>query len=363
MNDPLPVLVPLLNPNEPESRLVAIHVAEGARVQPGQRLVTLETTKASLEVEAEGAGYVAGLRARVGDLLRAGETLCWLSESPEWRPPAAGIAAAEPALPEGLRMTAPALALARATGLDLARLAIGPLITEAHLRELLGGEKASGEGTDRRLIVYGGGGHGKAVIEALRAMGRHEIIGVVDDGLSAGSQVLGVSVIGGGGELADLYAQGIRWAANAVGGIGDAQSRVSVFQRLVGAGFSCPEIVHPTAFVEASASLSPGVQIMPHAYVGSEAVIGFGAIVNTSAVVSHDCRLGAYANVSPGALLAGGVQVGESALIGMGATVNLGVVIGAGARIGNSAVVKADVPAGGLVRAGAVWPDRPEAAR
>jgi serine acetyltransferase len=42
----------------------------------------------------------------------------------------------------------------------------------------------------------------------------------------------------------------------------------------------------------------------------------------------------------------------------MGATVNLGVVIGDGARVGNSAVVKKDVPPGGIVRAGSIWPER-----
>jgi len=34
------------------------------------------------------------------------------------------------------------------------------------------------------------------------------------------------------------------------------------------------------------------------------------------------------------------------------------VVIGDGARVGNSAVVKKDVPPGGIVRAGMVWPKK-----
>lgn len=224
--------------------------------------------------------------------------------------------------------------------------------------KLAGVAAESNEMVDRRMIVYGGGGHGKAVIEAVRAAGIHEVVGIVDDGLPRGSQVLGLPVLGGADALAGLLAQGICLAANGVGGIGDAQSRVSVFRRLVEAGFSCPAVVHPAALVEPSASLSPGVQVMPLAYVGSEAQIGFGVLINTSAVVSHDCCLAAHANVSPGALLAGGARIGEAAQVGMGATVNLGVVIGDGARVGNSAVVKKDVPPGGLVRAGSVWPER-----
>ena len=50
------------------------------------------------------------------------------------------------------------------------------------------------------------------------------------------------------------------------------------------------------------------------------------------------------------------MQVGEGTLIGMGVTVNLRVRIGHGARIGNGATIKADLPEGGVVRAGTIWP-------
>jgi acetyltransferase-like isoleucine patch superfamily enzyme len=41
----------------------------------------------------------------------------------------------------------------------------------------------------------------------------------------------------------------------------------------------------------------------------------------------------------------------------MGVSVNLNVRIGSRAMIGNSAVVKADVPANQIVRAGQIWPE------
>jgi acetyltransferase-like isoleucine patch superfamily enzyme len=61
-------------------------------------------------------------------------------------------------------------------------------------------------------------------------------------------------------------------------------------------------------------------------------------------------------NIAPGALLAGNVSIGEGVLVGMGVTINLNVQVGQGAKIGNSAVVKADVPADQVVRAGMIWP-------
>jgi acetyltransferase EpsM len=197
---------------------------------------------------------------------------------------------------------------------------------------------------------------GKALIDLLRALHTYQIVGIIDDGIAAEQTIMGVPVLGGNERLAGLYARGIRQAVNAVGGIGNIAIRIKVFQILAGAGFGCPAVVHPAAYVENSASLAPGVQVFARAYVGSEARLGFGAIVNTGAIVSHDCVLENYANVSPGALLAGEVKIGAASLVGMGATINLRVSVGAGARIGNGATVKEDVPEKGIVRAGTIWP-------
>jgi len=361
------VIIPLINPNEPEALLAGMFVAEGQHVAAGEPLCTLETTKTTAEVAAEREGYIVGLRFTSGQTARAGEVLCYLADSPDGIPPkpaapTPGVDAAQE-LPTGLRISTPALELARSRGLDLSRLPTGPLITENMVRTLL--EESGKPGLispasafdPQAIIVYGGGGHGKSLIDLLRVFGTYRIVGIVDDGIPAGQTVMGVPTLGGAETLPGLVAQGVRLSVNAVGGIGDVAIRVKVFQVLAEAGFACPAVVHPSAVVEPSATISAGVQVFPHAYVGSEARLGYGAIVNTGAIVSHDCSLGDYANISPGAMLAGGVQVGDGALVGMGATVNLGVKVGAKARVGNGATVKADVPDKGLVRAGTIWPD------
>lgn len=403
MSQALPVYIPLLNPNEPETSLAAVHVRPGQFVEKGELLCTLETTKSTAELFAEAAGFVIGLQATAGQSLPAGTLLCYLAEQPDFVPDttsefarsasttnaAAGSMAknatsagaqinsisanaASPldagnssatALPPNLRITQPALNLARQENLDLAQLPRDRLITESWLRAhgLPAAQPASLPElpTDipaNGIIIYGGGGHGKALIDLLRSLGEYTVLGVVDDGLPPGASVMGAPVLGGQAVLAELQRRGARLAVNAVGGIGNLSVRVKVFEQLAQAGFSCPALVHPTAFVEASASLSDGVQVFPHAYVGSEARLGFGVIVNTAAVISHDCVLGDYTNISPGALLAGEVHTGAGTLVGMGVTINLRVHIGAGARIGNSAVIKEDVPEKAVVRAGAIWP-------
>jgi sugar O-acyltransferase (sialic acid O-acetyltransferase NeuD family) len=147
-------------------------------------------------------------------------------------------------------------------------------------------------------------------------------------------------------------------AVNGVGGIGNLGARLSVYQRLSDAGFHCPTVIHPTAFLEDSVDLSDGVQVFPFAYIGTQVQVGFGCIINTGAIVSHDCHLAPYVNLSPGATLAGGVHIGEGSLVGMRATINLGVQIGKRTLIGNGATVKGDVPDSGVVPAGTIWPPR-----
>jgi acetyltransferase EpsM len=359
------IQIPLINPNEPEALLADLHVEEGQQVAQGDLICTLETTKSTAEVEAETEGYVLGLRFSEGDTVQAGDVLAYLADSAQAEIPL-GHTGEQPqtesaVVPEGLRITQPALNLAREKGIPLEKFEIGPLITEKTVREDVQGAAVSlstpeSDFDATALVIYGAGGHGKALLDLVRSLGMYRVVGFLDDGAEADTKVMGLPVLGGGDVLPELHAQGVRLAINAVGGIGNVAVRVKVFQRIADTGFSCPAVVHPTAFVEASAELAPGVQVFPHAYVGSEARVGFGSIVNTGAIVSHDCVLGNFVNISPGAILAGEVEVGDGALVGMGVTVNLAASIGAGARIGNSSTVKADLPAKGVVRAGTIWP-------
>jgi len=359
--EPTPITIPLLNPNEPDGILAAVHASEGQKVTKGDLLFTLETTKATSDVVAETSGYLVGVCINEGDTVRAGNVFAYVAESADWQPPEdqARSATETSASPAGLRITQPALVLAKQHQIDLNGLPVGPMITEATIRNMIQGVKTGHvpvPADSTALIIYGGGGHGKALIDLIRELGTYTIIGIIDDGLQVGEKTMGVPVLGGSAELANLHAQGVQLAVNAVGGINNIQTRIKVFRQLAKAGFACPALVHPASYVEPSASLAPGVQVFPHAYVGSEVQVGFGVILNTGVIVSHDCKIGDYANLSPGAILAGMVKIGDHALIGMGVTINLNVEIGSGARVGNSATVKGDVPVNGIVRAGATFP-------
>jgi sugar O-acyltransferase (sialic acid O-acetyltransferase NeuD family) len=364
----IPIKIPLLNPNEPEALLASLEVKEGELLETGDVVAVIETTKSTGEVRADADGYLVGLRFKESDTLRAGEILAYIGVSPTAKDPALPpwadetISLAGEVSPAGLRITAPARELALEKGLELDSLPHGPLVTRQMVLELANA-KTSTRHTEipdgeNRLVIYGAGGHGCSLAALIRKMGGYEIVGFLDDGYQPGEEVLGLKVLGGRTQLGELAEEGIRLAVNGVGGIGDLPSRLAVYDLLRKAGFRCPTVVHPTAFLEDSTELNDGVQVFPFAYVGTQVRVGYGCIINTGAIVSHDCELSPYVNLSPGATLAGMVTIGEGTLVGMRATVNLNVHIGQRALIGNGATVKADVPDGGVVPAGTIWPPR-----
>ncbi len=356
------VLVPLLNANEPEARLVGIHVKDGHPVEKGALLLTLETTKAAADVESTTNGYVR-LLANEGDTVSVGDRLAVITDTPdepvdlklqESKSPSKAATSSQ-----GLRITKPARELADKLGVDLAKFPSDQLITEAIVRQAAF-DSSQLELPDLQIsrdsiLIYGAGGHAKAVMEMVNAIGSFHVAGIIDDNVPAGSRVLDIPVLGSRGILVQLVEKGIKQAANGVGGIIDIAIRVKLFLLMEDTGLTFPALLHPRATVEPSASIGEGVQVFANAYIGSSSVLNPRCMVNTNAVVSHDCRIGSYTHIAPGALLAGHVQVGERSLVGMGVTTAIGIRIGDNVRIGNGAIVYADVPDKAIIPAGKVW--------
>ncbi|MEA2169173.1 MAG: hypothetical protein QOF76_2473 [Solirubrobacteraceae bacterium] len=342
---------PLVNPNEPEAQVTALDLEAYGPIARGQVIATLETSKATVDVVSEHDGFVGPVALVLGGRVVAGELICEVfSERPD--------PAAEPeAAPAGDRkVTRKAAALAEALGVDLAGLSGTGFVTEAEV-QAAAAESDSGSDpvpnfSERSLVLFGGGGLARVIIDLVRERGEFEVAGVVDDGAPAG---LGVPVLGGGAVLGALAEAGLQYAVNAVGAIGRMSVRRDVSARLAAAGLEAPVLIDPSASVAATAILSPGALVFAQAVVSSGAAVGAHTIVNSGAIVSHDCVIGADAHIAPGAVLAGEVVVGDGALVGMAVTVPVGVSIGAGAVVGNGATVLADVPAGAVVPAGSTF--------
>lgn len=98
-------------------------------------------------------------------------------------------------------------------------------------------------------------------------------------------------------------------------------------------------LVHPTAWVSASARIGHGAVVAVFADISANAVVGAFATVNGHASVGHDATLGDFSTLSGYVDLTGHVTVGPGSFLGSGARVLPKVKLGGRCIVGAGAVV------------------------
>ena len=137
----------------------------------------------------------------------------------------------------------------------------------------------------RELILVGGGGHCKSVIEVAESAGRR-IAGILDVAANVGKKVLGYDIIGTDDSI-------VEWAGKAefvvtIGYIKDASVRIRLHEKIKAAGGRLAVLIASTAHVSKHALIGEGSVIMHHALVNADARIGKGCIINTFSNIEHD---------------------------------------------------------------------------
>jgi sugar O-acyltransferase (sialic acid O-acetyltransferase NeuD family) len=115
--------------------------------------------------------------------------------------------------------------------------------------------------------------------------------------------------------------------------------------RLKKLGLKPLALVHDTSFVEPTARIGTGCQLMPLSVVHKFSRIGEQTILNTRCTIDHECKVGKGVHIMGNAAIAGKVTISDFATIGTNATILPHLKIGKGAVVGAGAVVTKDVPA------------------
>ncbi|RMG46674.1 MAG: acetyltransferase [Acidobacteria bacterium] len=200
----------------------------------------------------------------------------------------------------------------------------------------------------KRLVIVGAGGHGRGVLEILRArraagLPVPDVEGFVDD--AAAGPVGGLPVLG---SVAWLEARGATFAA--VLAIASSRSKRLLFERLAAAGVEwAGPVVHPTAVLGSGTTVAEGAIVGAGVVVAYDTRIEAHTTINLNATVGHDCRIGRFSTVAPGVNITGNVVIGEGVEVQTNATVVPGITIGDGAHVGPGSVVLRDVAAGAAV--------------
>lgn len=170
-----------------------------------------------------------------------------------------------------------------------------------------------------KILLIGGGGHCKSVIDVIEQENKYEIAGIVDKKELMGQEVLGYKVIGCDDDLEKL-SQTYKYAVVTVGQIKSNSLRVKLFTILKTIGYTLPVIVSPLAYVSKHAKIAEGTVIHHHALVNANATVGANCIVNSKALIEHDAKIEDHCHISTATVINGGVVVKENSFIGSNTT-------------------------------------------
>lgn len=195
------------------------------------------------------------------------------------------------------------------------------------------------------IVIMGGGGHSRALIELIKAERRFNIFGILDPALEKGNEVDGVPVLGGDVLLDELFnVQGIKNICVGIGSVKDNSKRRVIFQKVKSLNFFVPFLVHPTSLLLGEPKIFDGVQIMAGSIIQTGSSCGENSIINTGTIIEHDCKIGKHVHICPGTVVSGGCSIGDGSFIGAGTTILHNISIGSNSIIGAGSVVTRDVP-------------------
>lgn len=198
---------------------------------------------------------------------------------------------------------------------------------------------------NNNLILVGGGGHCKSVIDVAESAG-YRIIGILDVPSELGNQVLDYTVTGVDDDIHKFvnYAEFIV----TVGQIKDAGLRIKLHKRILNTGGKLATIIASTAYVSKFAKIGDGTVVMHHALVNADSDIGTGCIINSYANIEHDAIIGDYCHISTGAIVNGKCKVGKETFLGSQSVMVNGVEIADGCVVAAGSLVRKNLNVKGV---------------
>ena len=176
------------------------------------------------------------------------------------------------------------------------------------------------------IILIGGGGHCKSVIDVIELENRFNIAGIIDKAEFVGTSILGYKVIGDDSKMKEL-ASTFTNAIITIGQIESPDKRKILFNNALAAGFKLPSIVSPKAYLSKYSKVGSGTIVMHHALVNANVQIGSNCIINSGSIIEHDSKILDHCHISTNTCINGGVSIGEGSFLGSGSTTKESLVI------------------------------------
>lgn len=197
----------------------------------------------------------------------------------------------------------------------------------------------------KNLILLGGGGHCKSVIDVAESAG-YNILGILDRPEEVGKQVLDYKVIGTDDDIPQ-YVDKAEFVIT-VGFIKNPAIRIKLYNKVKEVGGKLATIIASSAHVSKYATLGEGTVIMHQAVVNAGANLGVNNIINTFANIEHDAQLGDQCHISTGTMVNGDCKIGDRCFIGSQSVLANGIEIGDDIIVGAASFVRKNISVKGI---------------
>jgi len=197
------------------------------------------------------------------------------------------------------------------------------------------------------IILIGGGGHCKAIIDIIEIENKYKIAGIIDVPEKLGQYIFGYKIIGDDNQISK-FAKQYKYFCITMGHVKSPTLRIKLFNIVKDAEGELPVIISKNAYVSNYSKIGEGTVIMHHVVINADAEVGKNCIINNKALIEHDCKIGNNCHISTNAIVNGTCEVAENCFIGSNTVLKNNISVIQNVIIGAGAVVTKNIKESGI---------------
>jgi sugar O-acyltransferase (sialic acid O-acetyltransferase NeuD family) len=355
------------NVSDDQYKLIEICVENGQGIEKNEVLFCLESSKASLEIEAEGDGFIyINPALQLFDDLKVGTVMAYISPDELLSSPFVDAVKQEEkveatvshdeSLPEQVRISPKALALIEKFQIPFSVFSGQEFISEKEVlaalrQEDLAFDAATPNATQRIAIIAAGSG-AILMINLMKQLPNVEPTVIYDDTPEKqGKRLWGTPIRGkvDANAIKRDFDLGIFDAVIISVGTNNA-FRKKVWEMLSDKGIQFTNLIHPNTIIESNTQIGTGNIFLGNNYIGPFTTIGNNCYIAANVSIDHHNQIGNHCTFGPGVMTSGTVTIGNESKFGTGVFIEPKVKIGNNAIIASGCAINFHVPAHAIVR-------------
>lgn len=350
-----------INVSDNKFLVTKLHQSNGNAVKEGDLIYSIESSKASKDVEAPCDGFVFfanGVKefeeypanfliAQIVDTI----------ENPFAQVVEAATSTAENVTEEkeavNVIATKEALAYAAKYGVDLSNID-ADYITKWDVLEYIKSQDLGNYGYNssiKRVAIIGAGRGAMQIIDLISHIDNFEAVALFDKGEDVGKTIYGLPVLEEDNiqTIYNFYKEGLfDYIVNGIGG--STVLRKRYFDELTSLGVPYCNLIHPSVVIGQNVTMGTGNILLPMTHIGPNAYIGNDCFMTAKSSIEHHNIVGSHCTFGPGVMMSGSVEIGECTKFGAGIFVEPLVSIGKNCLIASGSILTNNVPDDTIVR-------------